>query len=74
MPTTRSTTSPTQRPFVTYLRSGNGNGSLPPETEGERLARIEDVLIRMQTVLETQFQRMADMQVLIDRLTAERNR
>jgi hypothetical protein len=28
----------------------------------------------MQTVLETQFQRMADMQVLIDRLTAERNR
>lgn len=64
------------RPFVRYLGSGNGNGhgSPPLETDDERLARIEGVLTRMQTVLETQFLRMADMQVLIDRLTAERNR
>jgi hypothetical protein len=64
------------RPFVRYLVSGNGNGhGAPPlETDDERLARIEGLLTRMQTVLETQFLRMADMQVLIDRLTAERNR
>ena len=45
------------RPFVRYLGSGNGNGhgSPPLETDDERLARIEGVLTRMQTVLETQF-------------------
>ena len=77
MAKSRSMPTPT-RPFVKYLRSaggsGNGNGSPPPETEVERLARIEELLLRMQTTLETQFQRMADMQALIDRLTAERNR
>jgi hypothetical protein len=64
------------RPFVKYLGSGNGNGngSPPFETDAERLARIEGLLTRVQTVLETQFLRMADMQALIDRLTAERNR
>jgi uncharacterized small protein (DUF1192 family) len=44
-----------------------------PEPDGERLARLEDVLARMQATLDTQFQRIADLQVLIDRLTAERN-
>ena len=39
-----------------------------------RLSHIEESLVRMQSVLETQFRRMADMQVLVDRLTAERNR
>jgi hypothetical protein len=34
---------------------------------------MEELLKRMQTVLETQFQRIADMQVLIDRLNAERH-
>jgi hypothetical protein len=35
---------------------------------------VEELLLRMQTVLETQFERIADMQVLIDRMAAERNR
>jgi hypothetical protein len=76
MAKSRSTPTPPTRPFVQYLVSGNGNGNgaPPPETDGERVARIEDVLIRMQTVLETQHLRMGDMQALIDRLTAERNR
>jgi hypothetical protein len=74
MPTTCSTPLPTRRPFVSYLGSGNGNGSPVPKTEAQRLAHVEELLLRMETVLETQFQRMADMQVLIDRLTAERNR
>jgi hypothetical protein len=60
------------RTFVQYL--GSGNGSRPPETKVQRLSHIEESLVRMQSVLETQFRRMADMQVLVDRLTAERNR
>ncbi len=74
MATTDSTPTPTRRAFLSYLGSGNGNGSHAPQTEAERLAHVEALLLRMQTVLETQFQRMSDMQVLIDRLNAERNR
>jgi len=37
------------------------------------LERLEELLNRMQIVLETQFQRIADMQVLIDRMNAERH-
>jgi hypothetical protein len=73
MAKSRSVPTPT-RPFVKYLVSGNGNGAPPAETDAERLARIEDVLIRMQMVLETQFLRMADMQAVIDRMAAERKR
>ena len=75
MAKSRSTPTPT-RPFLSYLATGagNGHGAPPPETDAERLARVEALLTRMQTILETQFHRMADMQVLIDRLTDERNR
>ena len=69
----RSMPTPT-RPFIAYLGHGNGNGAPLPETDAERLARVEALLTRMQTVLETQFQRIADMQVVIDRLNAERKR
>jgi hypothetical protein len=74
MATTHSTPSLTPRPFVRYLGSGNGTGSPAPKTEAQRLAHVEELLLRMQTVLETQFERIADMQVLIDRMAAERNR
>jgi len=74
MATTRSTPSPTRRPFISYLSPGNGKGSPAPETEVQRLAHVEESLIRMQAVLETQFTRIAEMQVLIDRLNAERKR
>jgi hypothetical protein len=73
MAKSRSTPKPTT-PFVSYLGPGNGNGATPPETDTERLARMEESLNRMQVILETQFQRIADMQVLIDRLNAERQR
>jgi hypothetical protein len=72
MATTHSTPAPTRRPFLNYLGSGNGSPAL--RTEAQRLTHMEELLLRMQTVLETQFQRMADMQVLIDRLNAERHR
>jgi len=74
MAKSHSTPSPTRRPFMSSLGVGGGNGSPVPETDAERLARVEEGLDRIQTTLETQFQRIADMQVLIDRLTAERNR
>jgi hypothetical protein len=71
----KSRSTPTStRPFIRYLGTGNGNGAARPETDAERFMHIEDLLTRMQTMLETQFNRIADMQVLIDRLTAERNR
>ena len=70
----KSRSIPTARPFVTSLGFTGGNGKPAPETEVARLAHVEQLLTRMQTMLETQFQRIADMQVLIDRLTAERNR
>jgi hypothetical protein len=74
MAKSRSTPSPKRRPFVSSLGFAGGNGSPVAETDAERLARMEEVLARIQTTLDTQFQRIADMQVLIDRLTAERNR
>jgi hypothetical protein len=49
-------------------------GKPAPETDAERLAHVEQLVARLQTMLDTQFQRIADMQVVIDRLTAERNR
>ena len=79
MAKSRSTPTPT-RPFVRYLAhgsgngNGNGNGAPPHETDAERLAHVEQLVARLQTMLDTQFQRIADMQVVIDRLTAERNR
>ncbi len=74
MAKSRSSSSPAPRSFVSSLGFTGGNGSPVPETDSDRLARIEEVLARMQATLETQFQRIADMQVMIDRLTAERNR
>jgi hypothetical protein len=38
---------------VSCLGSGNGNGSPPPETDAERLARIEELLIPMKTVIRS---------------------
>jgi len=73
MAKSRSTPTST-RPFVSYLDPGNVNGAPPPETDAERIARIEGLLTRMQTTLETQFVRMAEMQVLIDHLNAEGHR
>ena len=75
MAKSRSTPTPT-RPFLSYLATGadNGHGAPPPVTDAERLARVEALLTRMQTMLETQFHRIADMQVLIDRLTDKPNR
>ena len=69
----KSRSTPT-RPFLSYLATGagNGHGAPPTETDAERLARVEALLTRMQTMLETQFHRIADMQVLIDRLTEKR--
>jgi len=65
--------SPSQR-FVASLGFSHGNGSTKAETDAERLARIETLLERITESLETQFKRMAEMQGVIDRLSAERRR
>jgi hypothetical protein len=77
MAKSRSTPSPSPSPSRQYLASlgfSNGNGSPKPETDTARLVRIETLLERVQGTLETQFKRMGEMQALIDRLCADRNR
>ena len=49
-----------------------GNGSPEPLSEADRLKRVEETLGVIQQVLNTQLQRMADMQVIIDRLEARK--
>jgi hypothetical protein len=51
-----------------------GNGATPRETDTERLVRLEHLMERVQQTLETQFQRMADLQVQLDRLEFSRRR
>jgi len=53
---------------------GGGNGATPKETDTERLVRLEHLIERVQQTLETQFQRMADLQVQLDRLEFSRRR
>ena len=60
--------------FVASLGFSSGNGRVAPESDSERLVRIELLLGRVQEALETQFERISDMQAIIDRLTAERGR
>jgi hypothetical protein len=74
MAKSRSTPPATPRPFVRRLDLAHGNGSPVPETDTQRFDLLEGLLVRIQETLETQFKRMADMQVLIDRLTADRDR
>ena len=73
MATPRSTLPPSKQ-FVASLGFSGGNGEIHPESDGERLVRIEKLLGRVQEALETQFERISDMQLSIDRLTAERDR
>jgi hypothetical protein len=59
------------RPVHAQMLSGdNGNG--PPAAEPDRLAKIETLLDRMQHMLDVQFQRIADLQVQLDRAIAAR--
>ena len=56
------------------LTGGNGSPTDGQETSVQRLERIEAMLERMQQTLDTQFHRMADIQVVLDRLTAAERR
>ena len=57
------------RPYMAQASLTGGNGSPPSETEAQRLARMESLVERMRHELDVQLQRMAEMQVAIDRLT-----
>ena len=73
MTKSRIITTPTRpiRPYSAHASLAGGNGSPVQETHAERLAHIEAILEKLQQTLDVQFQRMADMQVLIDRLTSK---
>jgi len=60
------------RPFPVRASLSGGNGSVEPDTDAQRLTRLEATLEQIQRTLDVQLQRISDMQVLIDRLTAER--
>jgi hypothetical protein len=52
------------------VRFAEGNGRQPKTTDAERLARLEELLVTIQHDFDIQTQRIAEMQVLIDRLIA----
>ena len=47
-----------------------GNGTPLPNVQPDRLARIESLLESIEKRLDTQFQRIADIQVQLDRVAA----
>jgi hypothetical protein len=47
-----------------------GNGATPVESDGQRIA-LEGLLRWIQQALETQFQRIADLQVQVERLQVQ---
>jgi len=64
-------TSPhTTRMIRDYMTGGNGSmtgGNGSPAPEPDRLARIETMLERLQQTLDTQFERIAQIQAQLDR-------
>ena len=62
----------TVRRYTAQLGLTGGNGAPEAETDAERLERIERLLEAMQAMLDTQFKRISEMQVEIDRLAKER--
>jgi hypothetical protein len=61
------------RRYTAQLGLTGGNGAPHAETDSERLAHIERLMESMQTMLDTQFKRMSEMQVAIDRLVPKRD-
>ena len=61
----------TGRP-VRARRLGGHNGNGAPAAEPDRLTRIEALLERMQHTMDVQLQRIADLQVQLDRAIADR--
>ena len=62
---------PRLSPLRTYASGGNGS---PKDSQADRLARIESVLDTIEASLETQFQRIADLQVQLDRVIAAQSK
>jgi hypothetical protein len=63
---------PSHRVRANLLSGSNGNGNGSPAAEPDRLVRIEALLERMQQKLDVQFQRIAAIQVQLDRAIADR--
>ena len=50
-------------------RFTGGNGSPRVETDAERLARLEELILKIQQSLDVQFHRIAELQLQLDRAT-----
>jgi hypothetical protein len=59
---------PRTSPVSPHRLSGDGSPSAPPQPD--RLASLEAAVAAIQHTLDVQFQRLAEMQVMLDRLTA----
>jgi hypothetical protein len=63
----------TPRPHSAQASLTGGNGTLIRETDAEHFARLEALMERMQHTLDVQFQRIAEIQVMLDRLAPPRD-
>ena len=57
-----------RRPIRAHLTDGN----VSPYPDADRLARVEAMLEQLQQTLETQFERIAQLQAQLDRAIADR--
>jgi hypothetical protein len=57
-------------PLRAHLSLTGGNGTPVADSPADRLARVESLLEDIQQRLDTQFQRIADLQVQLDRSMA----
>jgi hypothetical protein len=73
MPKSRLTPSSQTRPDTSPLSMKAGIGPSILETDADRFARFEVLLERMQHTLDMQFQRIAELQAVLDRLAAPRD-
>jgi hypothetical protein len=73
MPKSKVQSAPSASPYTSSVSVTGGNGASTPDSDANRLARVEAALQHMQRALEVQLQRMADMQVVLDRLVAAKN-
>jgi hypothetical protein len=73
MSKSRPIPSPNARPHTSRMSMKGGDGDFVLETDAERFARFEVLLERMQQTLDLQFQRIAELQVVLDRLATPRD-
>ena len=57
------------RPYAPDASLSGGNGSQMPETDGERISRLETVVEQLRHEQDVQLRRIAELQAQLDRQT-----